>query len=114
VVINGSAASISKILSQSQIKSVYLIYRSQLSIRPCNTPYESSSAESDSPSKILTPKESYRTTIYSNLASGTLVSLLRNLLAEATYLLGEFSIKSALNRINHSRETYENNLASFL
>jgi hypothetical protein len=38
----------------------------------------------------------YRTAIYSDLASGTFVALLWNLLAEAADLLGEFSIKSAL------------------
>jgi hypothetical protein len=56
----------------------------------------------------------YRTAVDCNLASSKLVTLLWNLLAEATYLLGELGIKSALKRINHSQDAYENNLSSFL
>jgi hypothetical protein len=37
-----------------------------------------------------------------------------NLLAEAADLLGEFGIKSALKWIKANRETYENNLSTFL
>jgi hypothetical protein len=56
----------------------------------------------------------YRTAVDSNLTSGTLVAFLRNLFAEATYLLGEFSVKSALFLVNRKEATYENNLASTL
>jgi hypothetical protein len=55
-VINGSAAIISKILTLTQFKKVYLIYISQLSTRPCYTPCESSNVASDSPiSKVNEP-----------------------------------------------------------
>jgi hypothetical protein len=65
-------------------------------ILPCNKPCESSSAASDNPTYKRVMIE-YHTAVDCYLTSGTLVSLLRNLFAETTDLLGKFCIKSALN-----------------
>jgi hypothetical protein len=58
-------------------------------------------------------KASYHTTVYGDLASGTLVTLLRNLFTEAADLLNKLGIESTL-WVNINDELYENNLSSFL
>jgi hypothetical protein len=53
-----------------------------------NKSYEPSNALSDSPIDKLITRSVYRAAVDSNLTSGTLVSLARDLFAKTTYLLG--------------------------